>query len=149
MLRHRLHHFHQTTSIAKGPILWSKVNQTIQGGQSVSKCLLNIEQAIDHIRCIGVLSKVDLIEDNQDSQQVWAKVIKNETWPLQNGWFAVKQPGHKDHDMSWEGAREAEMLHFRAEEPWSALAVEHRRRLGSKRLAENLSLLLSELIARR
>ncbi|KAG9312355.1 P-loop containing nucleoside triphosphate hydrolase protein [Chiua virens] len=99
--------------------------------------------------CVGVLTKPDRIPSGDEA--TWVKMIKNETEPLVNNWYCVKQPSSKDiaSGITWANARDQEAKFFAMTQPWCSLEPEYHRYLRTSRLTENLSVILSELIAKR
>ncbi|KAI0782953.1 P-loop containing nucleoside triphosphate hydrolase protein [Abortiporus biennis] len=100
-------------------------------------------------RTIGVLTKPDRIPPGEEDR--WLRLIKNEVEQLDNGWFCVKQPDSASlkAGISWSEARDAERDYFSLKHPWSDLEPTHQRRLGTSNLADCLSDILSDLIAKR
>ncbi|KAI0925224.1 hypothetical protein AcW1_007088 [Taiwanofungus camphoratus] len=100
-------------------------------------------------RTIGVLTKPDRIPPGEEDR--WLRFIKNEYEPLDNGWFSVKQPDSRalSAGISWADARRQEQEYFLATSPWSDLDSGYQRFLGTARLTECLSAVLSDLIAKR
>ncbi|KAH9917091.1 P-loop containing nucleoside triphosphate hydrolase protein [Amylocystis lapponica] len=100
-------------------------------------------------RTIGVLTKPDRIPPGEEDR--WLRFIRNEYEALDNGWFSVKQPDSRAlaSGISWTEARKEEQLYFTATPPWSELDFESQRHLGTSRLTDCLSTVLSSLIAKR
>ncbi|KAI5117952.1 hypothetical protein M0805_004717 [Coniferiporia weirii] len=97
-------------------------------------------------RTIGVLTKPDRIEPGEE--QRWIKCLRNESQPLELGWFCVKQPdpAQLKQGITWKEAREREREFFSSREPWCDLSP---RNLGTPQLVARLSDTLSDLIAKR
>ncbi|OCH91056.1 hypothetical protein OBBRIDRAFT_812350 [Obba rivulosa] len=100
-------------------------------------------------RTIGVLTKPDRIPAGEEGG--WLRFIRNEKEPLVNGWYSVKQPNSQAlaAGISWADARAAEREFFSTTAPWSGLSFEFEQHLGTARLTERLSTILSALIAKR
>ncbi|KIM36796.1 hypothetical protein M413DRAFT_13760 [Hebeloma cylindrosporum] len=99
-------------------------------------------------RTLGVLTKPDRIPKGEESS--WFSFIRNEKEPLKNGWFCVKQPDSEalKAKITWSKARENE-INFFASQLWTELELEYQRRLGTENLVKKLSVILSDLIAKR
>lgn len=97
----------------------------------------------------GVLTKPDRIQPGDE--ELWLRYIRNEAEALQHGWYVVKQPNSTDlaKRISWEDARAAESNYFSETSSWSSLDERHQRQLGTSNLTERLSIILSDLIAKR
>jgi len=96
----------------------------------------------------GVLTKVDRIPTGEEGN--WFKFVRNEKEPLKNNWFCVQQPTSEQlkAKITWEQARANEKAKF-AEEPWSSLDSIYRQYLGTDKLVQRLSNVLSDLISLR
>ncbi|KAF9234006.1 P-loop containing nucleoside triphosphate hydrolase protein [Melanogaster broomeanus] len=92
-------------------------------------------------RTVGVLTKPDRIPIGDEPS--WLKIIRNETEPLVNNWYCVKQPSFQmlTKGITWKEARahENEFLHCDTTMNF----------LRTSNLTERLSVILSELIAKR
>lgn len=99
-------------------------------------------------RTIGVLTKPDRIPTSDEPR--WIQFIRNEREPLENGWYSVKQPSSSQirDGITWEQARQNETAYFEGS-PWNELDSTFKQHLGTKNLVNKLSLILSDLIARR
>lgn len=97
----------------------------------------------------GVLTKPDRIPRGEEER--WTNFIKNEERPLDNGWFAVKQPDSKaiQEGITWEESRAKEYDFFAFTPPWSTLDCSTQQHLGTSYVTEQLSNVLSSLIAKR
>lgn len=84
-------------------------------------------------------------------EDTWIRFIKNDYEALENGWYSVKQPDSRalKAGISWTEAREKEREFFTLTPPWSELDHVYQRQLGTQQLTERLSVVLSELIAKR
>ncbi|KAG9012240.1 hypothetical protein FRB90_006763 [Tulasnella sp. 427] len=98
-------------------------------------------------RTVGVLTKVDRIEFGASSK--WVRILRGEENPLLHGWYCVKQPDlvQMQEGLSWEDARAAEAEFFATVSPWADLDRSHRARIGSGKLADRLSVILSDLVS--
>ena len=109
---------------------------------------MRLFQADSSTSLTGVLTKPDRIPSGEEDR--WLQFIRDEAEPLDNGWFAVKQPGTKDlkGGITWEEARRQEREFFSTAPAWP-LESEYRHRFGTDNLSESLSKILSDLIKRR
>ncbi|KAG8220546.1 P-loop containing nucleoside triphosphate hydrolase protein [Butyriboletus roseoflavus] len=100
-------------------------------------------------RTVGVLTKPDRIE--LGTEPAWLSILRNETEPLLNNWYCVKQPSPQDvsRGITWAEARRQENEWFSSTQPWASLESQYQRFLRSSFLTERLSLILAELIAKR
>ncbi|KAG8988905.1 hypothetical protein FRB94_010065 [Tulasnella sp. JGI-2019a] len=100
-------------------------------------------------RTVGVLTKVDRIESG--SEQKWVDLIQGKENALVNGWYSVKQPDPTQlrDGISWGDAKAAEKTFFDRNSPWMQLPPRFRSRLGSPKLAEKLSVILSALVSQK
>ncbi|KAM5545240.1 hypothetical protein V8D89_001351 [Ganoderma adspersum] len=100
-------------------------------------------------RTIGVFTKPDRMEVGTEDS--WIRRLKNQDDPLAHGWFSVKQPDSRAiaDGITYEAARDEERQYFSNTTPWSTLDSEHRSRLGTSRLAERLSDVLTDCISLR
>ncbi|KAI0657630.1 P-loop containing nucleoside triphosphate hydrolase protein [Cubamyces menziesii] len=100
-------------------------------------------------RTIGVLTKPDRIPSGEEDG--WLRYIRNQSEPLTHGWFSVKQPDSRalSAGITWEEARESERHFFLYTAPWNQLDLEYQNRLGTYKLVERLSDLLSDKIRER
>ncbi|KAI6044464.1 P-loop containing nucleoside triphosphate hydrolase protein [Pisolithus marmoratus] len=100
-------------------------------------------------RTVGVLTKPDRIPYGEE--HLWIRLIRNETEPLVNNWYCVKQPSSDDRaqGMTWTEARFHEDCFFSNALPWSNLEDYLQKFLRTNRLTEKLSSILAELISRR
>ncbi|CAE6451057.1 unnamed protein product [Rhizoctonia solani] len=100
-------------------------------------------------RTIGVLTKPDRIETDQEGQ--WVPLITGERSPLANGWFCVKQLSPRDREagLTWDEARAQEREFFATATGWSTVPPQHKGRLGSRNLATKLGDILSKEIQKR
>ena len=78
-------------------------------------------------------------------------MLHNAEETLHHGWFAVKQRDTEQLklEMDWDQVRELEMRFFQATAPWSGLVSQVNRRLGTQRLVQKVSEVLSNLIKKR
>ncbi|KAF8839962.1 hypothetical protein BDN67DRAFT_1011889, partial [Paxillus ammoniavirescens] len=100
-------------------------------------------------RTVGVLTKPDRIQPGDEPS--WLRILQNETEPLVNNWYCVKQPASQTLSLgiTWADARRQEADFFAIAQPWSSLDPRYQKFLGTGNLTERLSLILSELIAKR
>jgi len=91
----------------------------------------------------GVLTKPDTVE--QGELEAWKNVMKNISHPLLHGYYLTRfpKPDEKEMALSLENARKMEHDFFVGNNMWNKL---DRNRLGSPRLADALSRLLSQMI---
>ncbi|KAI0628425.1 P-loop containing nucleoside triphosphate hydrolase protein [Trametes polyzona] len=103
----------------------------------------------DGVRTIGVLTKPDRIPLGEEDS--WLRYIRNQEESLTNGWFSVKQPDSHAlaEGITWEKAREQERQFFTTTPPWNKLDSEYQNHLGTSRLVERLSDVLTAKIAQR
>ncbi|KAF8553727.1 hypothetical protein OG21DRAFT_1441498 [Imleria badia] len=103
----------------------------------------------DGKRTVGVLTKPDRIPPGDEPS--WLRILRNETEPLVNNWYCVKQPSSQDvaRGITYLEARRRENEWFTSTQPWSSLDAQYQRFLRTTHLTERLSLILSELIAKR
>ncbi|KAG6382183.1 hypothetical protein JVT61DRAFT_833 [Boletus reticuloceps] len=115
-----------------------------QGAHTLAK-----EYDPDGKRTVGVLTKPDRIPPGDEP--AWVKILRNETEPLVNNWYCVKQPSSQDvaRGITYLEARRRENEWFASTPPWSSLEPQYQRFLRTSYLTERLSLILSELIAKR
>ncbi|KAI0764302.1 P-loop containing nucleoside triphosphate hydrolase protein [Trametes elegans] len=100
-------------------------------------------------RTIGVLTKPDRIPAGEEDG--WLRYIRNQAEPLEHGWFSVKQPDSRAiaEGITWREARKKEEEFFDTVAPWCQLHLEHQNRLGTAKLVERLSDVLSDKIQQR
>ena len=91
----------------------------------------------------GVLTKPDTVE--QGELEAWKNFMKNQSHPLLHGYYLTRfpKPDEKEMALSLENARKMEHDFFVGNNMWNKL---DRNRLGSPRLADALSRLLSQMI---
>jgi len=97
---------------------------------------------------IGVLTKPDRIPRGEEGQ--WLRFITGQHEALKNGWYCVKQPDSQDlaDRITWKDAREAENNFF-MQAPWLTLDSSYQDNLRTANLTDRLSIILSDLIAKR
>ncbi|KAG1731844.1 P-loop containing nucleoside triphosphate hydrolase protein [Suillus paluster] len=100
-------------------------------------------------RTVGVLTKPDRIPPGEEYR--WLRFIRNEHEPLVNHWYCVKQPGSLmlQNGISWAEARKQENDFFTLTQPWSTVESQYQKFMCTSNLTEQLSTILSELIAKR
>ncbi|KIJ63497.1 hypothetical protein HYDPIDRAFT_29303 [Hydnomerulius pinastri MD-312] len=100
-------------------------------------------------RTVGVLTKPDRIPAGEEDN--WLKIIRNETEPLVNNWYCVKQPSSQmlSKGITWTDARRQENEYFSVTQPWCSIDPQYQKYLRTSNLTERLSTILSELIAKR
>ena len=98
---------------------------------------------------LGVLTKPDRIPAGEEGS--WLRYIRNQDEALEHGWFSVKQPDSRAiaAGITWEEAREKEREFFTTSSPWNVLDPEYQNRLGTNKLVDRLSDVLSGCISRR
>ncbi|KAL6299310.1 P-loop containing nucleoside triphosphate hydrolase protein [Sparassis latifolia] len=103
----------------------------------------------DGKRTIGVLTKPDRIPLGEEER--WLRFIKNESEPLENGWFGVKQPDSRAlaAGITWSEARELEREFFSSTSPWAGVDLQIQHHFGTANLTDRCSSILSGLIAKR
>ncbi|KAK7030959.1 hypothetical protein VNI00_013906 [Paramarasmius palmivorus] len=103
----------------------------------------------DGKRTVGVLTKPDRIERGDEHE--WLGFIRGQTQPLRNNWFCVKQPSTADlqRGITWNEARDKENRFFSMMSPWSEIEAMYQKYLRTSNLVERLSVILSDLIAKR
>ena len=120
------------------------------GKRTVGESLSN---ELSYHRCtkllIGVLTKPDRIPTGEEP--AWLRILRNETEPLINNWYCVKQPSSEEvaKGITYLQARRRENEWFTSTQPWASLEPQYQRFLRTSYLTERLSLILSELIAKR
>ena len=92
---------------------------------------------------LGVLTKPDTVEPGEI--EAWENVMKNISHPLLHGYYLTRFPksDEKETTLSLEKARKLEQDYFIGNNQWNKF---DRNRLGSAKLAEALSRLLSQMI---
>jgi GTP-binding protein EngB required for normal cell division len=100
-------------------------------------------------RTIGVLTKPDRISPGDEDR--WLNILRNQTEPLENNWYCVKQPSSISltTGISWADARKQENEFFSMTSPWSTLDPMYQKYLRTSNLTDRLSTILSDLISRR
>jgi len=100
-------------------------------------------------RTVGVLTKPDRIPAGEEPR--WLKIIRNETEPLVNNWYCVQQPSSQvlAKGITWTEARRQENEYFTVTQPWCSLESQYQSYLRTSNLTERLSIILSELVAKR
>ncbi|KAF8419805.1 P-loop containing nucleoside triphosphate hydrolase protein [Boletus edulis BED1] len=100
-------------------------------------------------RTVGVLTKPDRIPAGEEHR--WLKIIRNETEPLVNNWYCVRQPSSQvlSKGITWAEARRREEDYFTITPPWCSLESQYQNYLRTRNLTERLSIILSELVAKR
>ena len=85
------------------------------------------------------------------TEDSWMRRLKNLDEPLTHGWFSVKQPDSRAiaEGITYEAARDLEGQYFASTAPWNTLDSEHQGRLGTFRLVERLSDVLTDCISLR
>lgn len=120
------------------------------GRRTIGECqsVLYVPPTI-YIEHAGVLTKPDRIPSGEEDG--WLRYIRNQEEPLEHGWFSVKQPDSRaiNEGISWDEARDRERSFFSTVPPWNALDLEFQNRLGTKKLVERLSDVLSDFISQR
>ncbi|KAG9308178.1 P-loop containing nucleoside triphosphate hydrolase protein [Chiua virens] len=103
----------------------------------------------DGKRTVGVLTKPDRIPAGDE--HAWLRILRNETEPLSNNWYCVKQPSSQDvlRGITWSEARRQENNWFSSTQPWCSLESQYHQFLRTSFLVRRLSVILSELIAKR
>lgn len=98
---------------------------------------------------LGVLTKPDRIPLGEEES--WLQLIRNETEPLINNWFCVKQPSSHTlaQGITWAEARQQESEFFSSTKPWCHLDSHYEKFLRTTNLTERLSVILTELISKR
>lgn len=100
-------------------------------------------------RTVGVLTKPDRISTGDEEN--WISFIRNIREPLTNNWFCVKQPNSSSlkQGISWREARAQEDEFFSMTAPWCELDPSYQKYLRTRNLVARLSIILSDLIAKR
>ena len=122
------------------------------GKRTVGESLLNTTSRFNTAQSmlsIGVLTKPDRMPPGDEP--AWLKILRNETEPLVNNWYCVKQPSSQEvvRGITYLEARQRENEWFASTQPWSSLEPQYQRYLRTTCLTDRLSLILSELIAKR
>jgi hypothetical protein len=101
------------------------------------------------LQTAGVLTKPDRAPSGDE--ETWLRFIRNETEPLFNRWYAVKQPDSMalKRGITREAARQEEDTFFSMGTAWSAIGPEYQRYLRTSNLTGQLSTVLSECVAKR
>ncbi|KAG7091489.1 hypothetical protein E1B28_010520 [Marasmius oreades] len=100
-------------------------------------------------RTVGVLTKPDRID--QGDENAWLGFIRGEEQCLHNHWFCVKQPSTSELNkgVTWAEARKRESDFFSMTAPWCDLDAMYQKYLRTSNLVDRLSIILSDLIAKR
>jgi Dynamin central region len=95
------------------------------------------------LNVLGVLTKPDTVESGE--LEAWENVMRNKSHPLRHGYYLTRFPksDEKEMNMSLDKARKLEQDYFLGNSQWNKF---DRNRLGSAKLAEALSRLLSQMI---
>jgi hypothetical protein len=95
------------------------------------------------------LTKPDRISSGEEER--WLRILRNETEPLDNNWYCVKQPNSKTltTGISWAEARKQENEFFSMTSPWFELDPMYQKYLRTSNLTDRLSAILSDLISKR
>jgi hypothetical protein len=98
---------------------------------------------------VGVLTKPDRAPSGDED--TWFRFIRNETVPLFNRWYAVKQPDSMalKRGITRKEAQQEEDAFFSMGTAWSAIGPEYQRYLRTSNLTRQLSTVLSERVAKR
>ena len=100
------------------------------------------------MRSIGILTKVDTIEDG--THGTWVNVLKGNKYPLRLGYIAVKNPSQMELNIKYENARENEIEFFNTKNPWKKLKNNgFSDKLGVYNLIKKLSNTLAGLIEKQ
>ena len=99
-------------------------------------------------RTIGILTKIDMIEDGVEAE--WINILANKKYPLKLGYVAVKNPNQKElmKGLSYKQSRELERKAFN-KEPWCSLSGNLKERFGASSLTSILSDTLGSLIVKQ
>jgi hypothetical protein len=90
----------------------------------------------------GVLTKPDAVGDGE--HDLWVRVINNESHALHHGYYMTRLPANeKELNMDWTQARLMESNYLTGHQRWGKL---DRTRLGTPKLADQLSKRLSDMI---
>ena len=97
----------------------------------------------------GVLTKPDRIPVGEEHR--WLKIIRNEAEHLVNNWYCVRQPSSELilKGITWKQAHNQENEYFSTTQPWCSLESQYQIYLRTSSLTERLSIILSELVAKR
>ncbi|KAL8280533.1 hypothetical protein RQP46_007181 [Phenoliferia psychrophenolica] len=99
-------------------------------------------------RTIGVLTKADRLPKGEE--ETWIRILRNQRVGsvLRHGYYSTKLSNAEEllANPSFAAARQAEEQYFSETKPWSTLEVEHKSRLGTKKLTDALSQLLQQYI---
>jgi len=98
------------------------------------------------VRTIGIVTKVDTIEEGLESK--WMDIIEGKRYPLQLGYCCVKNPSQRELDLhkTYEEYRADELHFFQSHTVWSTLSAEYLDRMGSPGLVKHMSDTLSALV---
>jgi hypothetical protein len=98
---------------------------------------------------IGVLTKPDRIQAGEAGS--WTSFVKNEREALEHNWFCVKQPSPEQlkSGITWAEARTSENNWFSTTAPWCELEGRYQKYVRTSNLVAKLSIILSDLIAKR
>lgn len=96
----------------------------------------------------GVLTKPDTLQADEEIGGGWVDVLEGKTHRLAHGYYITKQPAHQEltQNLPFDEARKREKAYFDDHSVWSNRSDAVRERMGTPRLARNLSKLLSDLI---
>ena len=97
----------------------------------------------------GVLTKPDCIPVGKEHR--WLKIICNKAEHLVNNWYCVRQPSSESilKGITWKQACNQENKYFSTMQPWHSLESQYQIYLRTSSLTERLSIILSELVAKR
>ncbi|GJJ07916.1 hypothetical protein Clacol_002122 [Clathrus columnatus] len=102
-------------------------------------------------RTIGVLTKPDRIPEGKLDHARWLRLIRNESSPLVNGWYCVKQLSsvQLQQGYTFEESRRICERFFKETHPWKTLEASSQRRLGTKAVTIKLNEFLMDVIDQR
>jgi GTPase SAR1 family protein len=100
-----------------------------------------------HPRCMGVLTKPDLMASNNTPLERITQLLSGKNWKLGDGWYVTKNSSQGDIDgkITHAEARHKERMFF-SEEPWDTELSEFSERFGICKLRDALSTKLADHI---
>lgn len=120
----------------------------MSGDPSNSAAIRYVKEANATHRCLGVITKPDLMRENE-LDSVWLPLLRNETVgaQLEHNYWVTKQPGQSAYGglTNHEQARRDEEEYF-SSSIWTGKLQEFQDRCGTKKLREALGKKLASLI---
>ncbi|KAI9810799.1 MAG: hypothetical protein M1826_003459 [Phylliscum demangeonii] len=114
--------------------------QSLSNDANVSSASELVEEMDAGGRCVGVLTKPDLI-GHKSTYASWANILRGEAFTMKHGYFVTKQPDQDalDCGVTHLEARRDEALFFATREPWCSEFAGFTHLFGTERLQTALS----------